>query len=95
MTYPSNVDPTTGGQKAWMGAYYQWGRNDDVTSGTWTPWTSGQVSAGAFNISTLSTGNNNLYGGDNSTACSGTGCGEWYAPDVSVIATDRWVTNNQ
>lgn len=29
--YPSNMAPTAA-QKAYMGAYYQWGRNDDVTA---------------------------------------------------------------
>ncbi len=44
------------------GSFYQWGRNDDVTSGAYTAWATGHVSAGEFNSSTLSTGNNLFYG---------------------------------
>ena len=70
------------------GAYYQWGRNDDVTAGTFTVWVTGHVSAGELNSSTLSTGNQLFYAGD-------TTYGEWYFPDVNVTANDRWVTNTQ
>lgn len=69
-----------------QGNYYQWGRNDNITSGTWTPWVSGHVSAGEF--SNGSTSNTNFYGGDSSY-------GEWYAPDINVTATNRWVTSSQ
>lgn len=35
-TYPALDAPRTPEQKAWMGALFQWGRNDDVTSSATT-----------------------------------------------------------
>ena len=68
-----------------LGSYYQWGRNDNVTSGTFV---GSQVSNGALNMTTLSVGNTNYYQGGGSY-------GEWYTPDIGVVASDRWVTYNQ
>ncbi len=70
------------------GAFYQWGRNDDVTAGTFIAWVTGHVNASEFNNNTLSTGNNLFYAGDATN-------GEWYFPDIGVTPTNRWVLNNQ
>ena len=70
------------------GAFYQWGRNDDVTAGVFTPWVTGHVSAGELNSSTLSTGNSLFYAGDSTY-------GEWYFPDINITATNRWTANAQ
>ncbi len=71
-----------------LGDYYEWGRNDPVTSGTYTAWVTGGVSAGMFNSSTLSTGNNLYYASHNAS-------GDWYGPDDAITSTDRWVANTQ
>ena len=50
MIYPSNTAPTTG-QEAWMGAYYQWGNNGDLTTASTS---STQVNASGNAASTYS-----------------------------------------
>ena len=88
-TIPSqNHNPTTSGYLPQnhnpyvQGMYFQWGRNDDITSGTST--------GGTFSgtLTNNSTTNSNFYQGDIMS-------GEWYAPDIGVSATDRWVATDQ
>ena len=65
-----------------IGSYYQWGRNDDVTAGTF-------ISSG-YNgsLTNCSTSNTNFYDTDLSYV-------DWYTPDKGVTATGLWVTANQ
>ena len=72
----------TGGLEAWMGGFYQWGRNNDESD---TGFLGNPYKDDLVNNFTH---NDDFYQGDMTY-------GEWYGPDMGIQATDRWVANNQ
>ena len=70
----------TVGQEAYLGGMYQWGRNDDLTSGTFV----GSQYNGA--LTNGSTSNTNFYAGDGSYY-------DWYTPDINLSTPGLWNPN--
>ena len=75
--YPSDIAPTIE-QEAWMGGYYQWGRNDDVTADSFMT-----IQYRGILPDTLTDGTNYFYQGSKNY-------GEWYAREDSSLSPARW-----
>lgn len=88
--YPSGT-PTTA-QKAYVGAYFQWGRNDDLTAGTTTTTRApaGTLAGGVghSNFITgsdwIATANGNLWGGGSTSLGSGFYSGQAAADQAAM-----------